>query len=164
MLDSPAPASHQLFALFLGQSGLKALLALPVGSHFFLALPEARGDTNQIHNTQTSGFGDDRTLYRNAKDVSLELAEQIVLGAATIGADSADLNTGVFRHGFERFGDLVGHRFNRSAADMSLGGAAGHADNGAAGIGIAAVGQAGESGHEIHAAVVRNGHGLPWRP
>ena len=82
------------------------------------------------------------------------------MAAAPPSTRSSLNDAGIFLHDVEDVGDLIGDAFERGAGEVGGGGAAGDADDGAAGVGIPVRrAETREAGDEVDAAVVGDGGG-----
>ena len=130
---------------------------MPQAADLVPVLPHAGGKAGQIGSAQGRGLPDGRAQNVLVQDVGLELHQELVAGSTAVHLQGGDGHTGVLFHGGHKVGALVGDGLLRRPDDVVLGGAAGDAYNGTAGVHIP-IGrtETGEGGHDVDAAVVRH--------
>ena len=122
----------------------------------------AGGQAGQVGRAQGCRLDHPGAHHRNAEQVGLELHEQVVDAGAAVHAQLGHRLGAAFgrvaAHGLQQGGALVGDGFQRRAGDVRHRAAACEADDGAARVGLpVGCAQAGEGGHEHHAARVGDG-------
>ena len=153
-------------ASFARQLGLKGALGAPLLREFVQPGVQAGVQAGQVGRAQRGGFDHGRPHHRDAQQVGLELHQQVVDAGAAVHPQFAHRHAAgghrVAAHGGEQGGALEGDALQRGARDVGHGGAAREAGEAAAAVGLP-VGraQAGEGGHQHHAAGV--GHALGQR-
>ena len=95
--------------------------------------PETDAEAGEIAGTQGGGLVDLRTHDRDAGDISLKLHEEVINGGAAINAKFFYFYAGVSFHRVEDIHRLEGDAFERGPGDVTGVGAAGDAENCAAG-------------------------------
>ena len=78
------PISIEGFALISTEGWLEGAVNSPQFGEFFLTGPEANGETCEVSSTKSSCFCDFRPLHGHAKNICLELHEQVVYGGAAV--------------------------------------------------------------------------------
>src|SRR5262249_5211528 len=126
------PSLVQALALALPHSRLEAFLFAPLRGDLLFAPPEVDGQTGQVGRAERGRFGDHRAHDRDAPDVGLALAEEVVARRAAVDAQLFRLDAGIRLHAFDHVARLVGHRFDRGAGYVRPGRAARQSDDGAA--------------------------------
>ena len=123
---------------------------IPVIDDVLLVVPEADFETGEIGSAFGCGFDDGRTVDRHAEDIRLELHQEVVVASAAVDFQRLKRCPGVFFHRVQNVAGLIGEGFEGRADDVVLVGAAGQADDRAAGISIpVGSAQAGEGGNDI---------------
>ena len=154
---SLVPAGEQTGALSLVHLRGKGHVAVPQAADLVPVLPHTGGKARQIGSAQSGRLPDGRAQHGLVQDVGLELHQELVTGCTAVHLQRGDGYAGVLFHSSHEVCALVGNGFFRRADDVVLGGAAGDAHNGTAGVHIP-IGRAetGEGGHDVDAAVVRH--------
>ena len=162
--NSLVPAGEQTGALGLFHLRGKGHIAVPQAADLVPVLPYTGGKARQIGCAQSGRLPDGRAQHGLVQDVGLELHQELVAGCAAIHLQRGDGHADVFFHSRHKIGALVGDGFLRRADDVVLGGAAGNAHNGTAGVHIPVRRtQTGKGGHDVNAAVVRHLLGVVFR-
>src|SRR5581483_3407619 len=114
----PSRPRHRLFppfiqtlALALLHLRLEAFFLLPLRGDLFLILPEADGQPGQVSRAERRRFSYDRAHDGDAKDVGLELAEEVVVRRAAVNAQFLRPDPRILLHALDHVARLVGHRF-----------------------------------------------------
>src|SRR5262245_14687533 len=78
------PSFVQAFAFALSHLWLEAFFFPPLRGDLLFALPEIDGQAGQVSGAERGRFSDHGTHDRDAQNVGLELAEEIVAGRAAV--------------------------------------------------------------------------------
>src|SRR5712692_11057608 len=117
--DGPLPASIELFALIGAHLRLECAVNRPMLSYFLLAAPEANREASEVSDTKSGRLGNLWSLHRHAKDIRLELHEQIVDNSTAINAQRFQIDLAIGSHRLQHIACLVAHGFKCGTSNVT---------------------------------------------
>ena len=130
---------------------------MPQAADFPTVFPHAGGKARQVGSAKGRCFADGRAQHGFVQDVRLELHQKLVAGSTAIHFQGGDGLAHIQLHRVHQVIALISDGLLRRADDMVLGGAAGNAHNGPAGVHIpVGCAQSGKGRNNIHPAVIRH--------
>src|SRR5713226_1584188 len=117
--DGSLPASIELFALIGTHVRLECAVNRPMLSYFLLAAPETNREAGEVSGPKSRRLSNLWPLYRHAKDIRLELHEQIVDNSTTINTQCLQIDLAIGRHGLQYIACLVAHGLKCRTSDVT---------------------------------------------
>src|ERR1700733_13879480 len=154
-VDRLLPARVAFGPLLLVPLRQPALGLVPVGAELIRVGPEAGGQAGRVRGAERGGLGDDGAADRDTEDVGLELHGEVVGGDAAVDLEHLEVHAGVLLHRLADVAALVADGLERGPGEVGVRVEPRQPDDRPPGVAAPVRReQAGERGHEVHAAVV----------